>query len=72
MIQVTKCPCGKTFAGCIEPYCYQDAEYQRDTRNYIKKGCTIEMVESGSFILEKCTCPNMKPVGLATPQLSIF
>lgn len=72
MIQVTKCPCGKIFAGCAEPHCYSDKEYQRDTRNYLKKGCTVEMIESGkgNWKLEKCTCPNMKPI--SKEQLPLF
>lgn len=67
MIQITKCPCGKTFAACREPECYTDAEYQKDTRNYIKRGCTVEMVNSGEWSFEKYTCPNMKP-----PQPNLF
>jgi len=70
MIQVTKCPCGEIFAACREPECYSDAEYQKDTRNYIKKGCTVEMVESGKWEWGNCTCPNMKPVDKS--QLPIF
>lgn len=69
MIQVTKCPCGKVFAACREPMCYEDAEYQRNTRNYIKKGCTVAMVEGGTFQFETCTCPNMKPVKVTQPDL---
>ena len=72
MIQITKCPCGKTFAACREPECYSDADYQKDTRAYIKKGCTVEMVENGTWSFEKCTCPNMKPVEVDKSQLSIF
>ena len=73
MIQITKCPCGKTFAACKEPYCYTDAEYQKDTRAYIEKGCTISMVEPGGWSLEKCTCKDMNPANAENKnQLSIF
>lgn len=70
MVQCINCPCGKTFAASCEPYCYQDADWQKDMRNYIKKGCTVTMVEKGKWTLDSCTCPNMKPV--QANQISIF
>ena len=70
MVQITKCLCGKIFAACCEPHCYTDADYQKETRAYIKKGCTVEMVESGTWSFEKCTCINMKPI--AHIQASLF
>jgi DTW domain-containing protein YfiP len=72
MIQVTKCPCGKIFAACREPECYTEADYQRDTRKYIAKGCTVEMVENGTWKFEQCTCQNMKPVVSDDSQTSLF
>ena len=72
MIQITKCPCKKIFAACREPECYTDADYQKDTRVYIKKGCSVEIVENGGWSFEECTCPNMKPVQNNINQLSIF
>jgi len=70
MIQITKCPCGKTFAGCAEPYCYTDTDYQKTTRDYIiKKGCTVEMAERLDS-LEKCTCKDMNPCNRS--QIEIF
>lgn len=56
MVQITKCKCGSTIAACQEPFCYTNAEYQRDTRKLIKKGYTVEMVESGMWHFEDCTC----------------
>lgn len=72
MVQVTKCPCGKVFAACVEPGCYTDAEYQRETRKYIKNGCTVELVESGTWCFEKCTCTDMKPIEVDKNQLTLF
>lgn len=72
MIQVTKCPCGKIFAACKEPMCYEDAEYQKETRKYIKNGCKVEMVNSGEWSFENCTCPNMKPIKTDETQPTLF
>jgi len=72
MVQVTKCKCGKIFAACREPECYTDADYQRQVRKDIKSGCTVEMVESGTWSFEKCTCTDMKPVGVDKNQLTLF
>ena len=62
MVQCINCPCGKTFAACAEPYCYEEAEWQEDMRNYIKRGCSVKMAENGAWKFEGCSCPNMKPV----------
>ena len=72
MVQCINCPCGKTFAACAEPYCYEDADWQKDMRNYVKKGCTVKMAEKQNWSFEKCTCPNMKPVEVDKSQLSMF
>lgn len=72
MIQVIKCPCGKIFAACCEPECYSDAEWQKNMRGYVKKGCKPEMIEHGSgWEFEKCTCKNMKPAPKEV-QTSLF
>ena len=55
-VQVIKCKCGKTFAGCLAPYCYSDSEWQRDMRKYVKRGCTVELIDSKDFNLENCVC----------------
>ena len=60
MIQITKCKCGSVICACTEPECYTNAGYQRDTRNYIKKGCTVEMVEPKMFEFAECTCKTPK------------
>ncbi len=59
MIQAIKCPCGKVFAGCVEPYCYTESSWQKDVRKYIKKGCTVSTIESTP--LQECTCKDFKP-----------
>ena len=55
-VQVIKCKCGKVFAMCLAPECYQDAEWMRDIRKYSKKGCTVEIGDSSNFKFEDCTC----------------
>jgi hypothetical protein len=71
MIQVTKCKCGKIFAACAEPNCYTDAEYQREVRKDIKRGCTVEMVASGTWSFEECTCEKTT-TQIDKNQLSLF
>lgn len=62
MIQCISCPCGKVFAACREPECYEDAEWQKDMRKHVKKGCSVKMVDNGvGKLFDKCTCPNMNP-----------
>jgi hypothetical protein len=57
--QVVKCRCGNIIAACIEPECYQDAQWMRDVRNYAKKGYAIDVLDCKSFKFNKCTCkPN--------------
>lgn len=70
MIQCIDCPCGKTFAAASEPFCYEDADWQREMRNYIKKGCKVKLVEDFSF--ENCTCKDMKPEQVDESQISLF
>jgi len=72
MVQCINCPCGKTFAVCSEPHCYEDADWQKDMRNYIKKGCFVKTTERQNYLLETCTCPKMKPVQEDKSQLEIF
>ncbi len=59
MVQAIKCKCGVFFAGCTEPHCYQDVDWQRKMRQYVKKGCTVEMV-SNDVQLSQCVCE--KPI----------
>lgn len=56
MVQIIKCKCGKIFAAAAEPHCYVDAEWQKDMRKYVKKGCVVEMVENGDWKFENCVC----------------
>lgn len=67
LIQVIKCKCGKTFAACCEPECYTDKDWQKDVRNYVKKGCTVEMREAGQWNFERCTCVKQEE-----KELSLF
>ena len=71
MIQVIKCKCGSIFAAAAEPNCYSDAEWQREMRKYIKKGCTVEMTNNHEWKFEHCTCekPSKKK---DKNQLSLF
>ena len=71
MIQVIKCKCGKIFSACSEPECYTDEDYQKNLREDIKRGCTVEMVENGTWFFEKCTCENTT-TEIDKNQLSLF
>lgn len=56
--QAIFCKCGSIVAGCMEPYCYQDKEWQKDLRDYSKKGYEIKMVdpEEVRVQLSECKC----------------
>ncbi len=72
MVQIIKCKCGNVFAASTEPECYSDSEWQKNLRNYIKEGCTVEMVEESTWQFQKCVCnkvENSKPI---TNQLGLF
>lgn len=58
--QIVKCKCGVTFAACAEPNCYTDNQWQRDVREYIKKGCTVDAVEAKSIEFGDCKCLKTK------------
>lgn len=58
--QIIKCKCGSIIAGCAEPYCYEDSDWQKDMRKLVKKGCTVELVEVSDFKLERCKCKESK------------
>lgn len=64
MTQVIKCKCGAIRAACAEPDCYTDKDWQRDVRAYVKKGYTVETVQSG-VQFSPCTCGK---IGLNKPQ----
>ena len=79
MVEIINCPCNKTFAACADPYCFDDPEWQKDKRHYVKKGCTVKLARDGNWKYEKCTCPGMKPtdqdiqcVYVDKNQLSLF
>ena len=59
-VQIIKCPCGEKFAACRVPECYEDAEWQRNMRAYVKKGCTVEVADKLNNF-GNCTCKNMNP-----------
>lgn len=54
--QVIKCKCGKIFAACREPECYEDAQWMRDLRKYVKNGNTVELLDLDKFTFESCAC----------------
>lgn len=57
MIQVIKYGCcGQIFAACVEPYCYTDKEWLKDTRRYTLRGDKVEMMEQGTWEFGKCEC----------------
>ena len=75
MIQCIECPCGKIFAGAVEPHCYTDKDWQRNMRKDVSKGCKVSLKEGNTFTLENCTCKNMNPANKEVTdlnQLSLF
>jgi hypothetical protein len=72
MIQIVKYKCcQRTFAACAEPECYTDKDWLKNLKEYVNRGDTVEMVESGLGLrLEKCQC--QEPVSIQTSsQLEI-
>ena len=59
-VQIIKCKCGEIFAGCLVPYCYEDADWQKDLRKYVKQGCTVDILHASEFKFSKCTCKEIK------------
>jgi hypothetical protein len=59
--QVLKCKCGKIYAACREPECYEEVSWQRDMRKDIaKRGSTVELLENGQWQFENCVCVKTK------------
>jgi len=58
-IQIVKCKCGSTFAACWEPMCYEDKDWQKNLRKYLKQGATVATIENppGGQLFQRCTCP---------------
>jgi len=57
MIQTIKYKCcGKIFAACREPECYTDADWLKNLKQYVQKGHTVEMRESGDVKFGNCEC----------------
>jgi hypothetical protein len=57
-VQVVKCKCGEIFAGYREPECFEDAEWHKDIRKWIKMGYTVETAERIKF--GECKCNEIK------------
>jgi hypothetical protein len=62
-----KC-CGKVYAACMEPRCYTNKDWLKDIKKAVKDGDKIEMLDTSSFQMDKCTC-NKEPI---TNQLDLF
>lgn len=71
-VQVIKCKCGSIIAGCMEPDCYEDSDWQRDMRKYVRKGYTVGVVECANIKLERCKCKEVKNKEKSESQLSLF
>jgi len=52
-----KC-CGGVFAGCVEPYCFEDSDWMKELRKYSKAGFKIEMLDVGFNFKHDNGCPN--------------
>lgn len=61
LVQTVSCAgCGAIFAGCVEPHCYEDKDWQKDIRDFVKRGFKIAMSETCRF--GTCTCEKPKEV----------
>ena len=60
--QVIICKCGGLIAGWMEPYCYEDKDWQKDVRKSSKEGCEIKIVDPQEVRvkLEVCKCKSNK------------
>jgi len=47
-LQIIKCVGGECFAACRVPECYESVDWMRELRAYVKNGCTVEIIESGT------------------------
>lgn len=57
LAQIARCRCGSIIGACVAPYCYEDKEWQKDLRNFIKQGCTTEYLPcDSSWRLGLCEC----------------
>lgn len=54
--QIIICRCGSTIAACVEPYCYTDARWHKDVKDYTKKGYKIDTVECVDLKMAQCIC----------------
>lgn len=71
-VQAIRCKCGVIFAGCVEPYCYEDVDWQRKMRKYVKDGCSVEMM-GNDVQLGRCTCDSKSKKKNGNPnQLKLF
>ena len=72
VIQIIKCRrCGKTYAGCRVPECYEDRHWQTSVRRAAKQGDIIEMVDAESFTLEACNCDQLPKLKVDDKQIDI-
>lgn len=46
--------CGKIYAACLIPMCYEEKSWHKDIRDAIKNGDTVDTV--ADFEFGKCTC----------------
>lgn len=62
--------CGEIFAACTEPECYQDADWQKEMRKYIKQGHTVETIDRNDFRFGNCKCNEVPSLFDENPNLS--
>lgn len=65
-----KC-CGEIFAACTEPECYTESDWQKNLREYAKRGEIIEIVESGSVRMSKCKCEKKETDSEQSQQIKL-
>lgn len=61
----------KTVCWYVEPDCHTDLDWHRDIRRYVKRGCSVEIVDES--LLEYCSYPGMNPLNKEEKdQLELF
>lgn len=57
--QIVICKCGVAMAAASEPFCYNDKDWLKDLKQWIKRGYKIDLIEKKDFPdnFGKCKCP---------------
>jgi len=72
-IQAITCKCAAVFAVARVPFCYEDAEWQRDMRKHVKQGCTVDLIDSDDFNgFQDCVCKELEAKNKRVDEPTLF